>query len=96
MKKNIGIIYDTKFNENDINGACGGSETWIIQISKEFVRQGYNVVIFRPGDWVLSPNNVEYVPFNLFEYKIQTQQFECIIFSRNIDDRYFKILESMA
>lgn len=94
MKKNIGIIYDTKFNENDINGACGGSETWIIQISKEFVRQGYNVVIFRPGDWVLSPNNVEYVPFNLFEYKIQTQQFECIIFSRNIDDRYFKILES--
>ena len=95
MKKTICIIYDVEFNENDINGACGGSETWAIQISKEFVRQGYNVIMVRPGDWVLTDNGVEYVPSHLLEYKINSQYFEAVIFSRNIDiDRYKMIVES--
>lgn len=97
MKKNIGIIYNTEvnYNEQDINGACGGSETWVIQLSKELTHLGYNVLVFRNGDWNMSPKNVEYVPLSLFDNKINSMMFECFIFSANIyDELYDKIIES--
>ena len=92
MKKNIGIIYDSEFDEPLINGACGGSETWAIQISKEFVKQGFNVYMFRPGGWILSDGGVEYVPSDMLEYKINSTKFEVIIFSRNIDKRRYDLI----
>jgi hypothetical protein len=46
MKKVIGILYDSNFNENSFYTGCGGSETCAIQISKEFVSRGYYVIIF--------------------------------------------------
>lgn len=95
MKKIIGIIYDEKFDECMIDGACGGSETWAIQIAKYFVRAGYAVVMFRPGSWTISNSFVEYSSQQLFKHKIETTKFEAIIFSRNIDKtRYNNILES--
>ena len=40
MKKVIGILYNSNFNESSFETGCGGSETWVIQISKEFIKRG--------------------------------------------------------
>lgn len=95
MQKVIGIVYDEKFEEEMINGACGGSETWAIQLSKAFTKLGYHVIVFRKGSWIFSESNVEYISLEFFDHKINTIKFEAIIFSRNIDkERYNKILNS--
>lgn len=94
MKSVIGIIYDTNFDEDQINGACGGSETWAIQLSKELVTNGYSVIVFRQGDWQISNCLVEYCPIHMFDYICERIHFDSIIFSRNIDDLYYKIIES--
>ena len=44
MNPNIAIIIDyTGFSEEN---NLGGSETWAVEISKQFVRNNYNVFLF--------------------------------------------------
>ena len=95
MKKIIGILSTPHFEESDINGACGGSETWAIRLSQEFERSGCHVIIFREGeDYTYSPTGVEYVPLEFMDFKLQTQHFDTFIFSRNIDfEIYDKIIK---
>ena len=89
MKKTIGILYKSNFNESSFEIGCGGSETWAIQLSKEFTRKGYHVIIFSEyEDWFLFDSGVEYVPLNLFESRIQYQYFYAFIFVRSLDSYY--------
>ena len=89
MKKVIGIYYNTKFSEISFETGCGGSETWAIQISKEFVKRGYHVVIFSQyEDWYFFNSGVEYVPLYLYESRIQYQKFDYFIFVRSLDESY--------
>ena len=65
MKKTIGILYNANFNESSFETGCGGSDTWVIQISKEFVRHGYHVIVFSQyEDWYIYNSGVEYVPLD--------------------------------
>ena len=89
MKKIIGILYNENFNESSFETGCGGSETWVIQISKEFVKKGYHVIVFSQYDnWFIFNSGVEYVPLRLFVSRIQYQYFNAFIFVRSIDEYY--------
>ena len=89
MKNVIGILYNSDFNETSFESGCGGSETWVIQLSKEFVRKGYHVIIFsKYNNWYFFESGVEYVPIDLFESRIQYQQFYSFIFVRSLDSYY--------
>ena len=89
MKKVIGIFYNANFSEESFVTGCGGSETWAIQLSKEFIKHGYHVIVFsRHKDWFIYKSGVEYVPLSLFESRIQYQQFYAFIFVRSLDSSY--------
>ena len=89
MKKTIGILYNANFNESSFETGCGGSETWVIQLSKEFVKRGYHVIVFSQyGNWYIFNSGVEYVPLYLYESRIQYQNFYAFIFTRSLDGFY--------
>ena len=89
MKHIIGILYNSMFNEHSFETGCGGSETWVIQISKEFVRKGYHVIVFcQTEQWYFYESGVEYVPIDLFISRIQYQHFDEFIFLRSLDEYY--------
>ena len=77
MKKCLGIYYNAKFSEESFETGCGGSETWVIQIAKEFVKRNYHVIVFSQYEnWFLYNSGVEYVPINLYVNRIQYQYFD--------------------
>ena len=89
MKKVLGILYNTNFNESSFSTGCGGSETWAIQISKEFIKRGYHVIIFSQWEeWFFFNSGVEYVPISLYESRIKYQHFDEFIFVRSLDSYY--------
>ena len=95
MKKTIGILYEANFYESSFETGCGGSETWVIQIAKQFEKEGFHVFVFSDIDfWQLSPNGIEYVPLSMFDYKLTHQHFNYFIFTRNIGKYYDKLVES--
>ena len=94
MKKIIGIFYNAYFNEESFETGCGGAETWVIQISKEFSRKGYHVIVFSQyDDWFFFNSGVEYVPIYLFESRIQYQHFDYFIFVRSLDESYDMLVQ---
>ena len=95
MKKTIGILYESKFSESSFETGCGGSETWAIQLSKTFVKNGYHVIIFNANDeWNLTQSLVEYRPLSLFAYTCTHQHFDYFIFTRNIGQFYNILVEN--
>ena len=67
-------------NKND----HGGSETWILEIAKEFVNQNWHVVIFANVNGIQLTNGIEYYPYNLLPYRSKYQIFDIAIFSRGL------------
>lgn len=96
MKKVIGIFYDSEFNINSFETGCGGSETWAIQLSKEFARRGYHVIVICHTTWYLyMDNNLEFFPISEFESRLEYQHFDYFIFTRCIyKDLYDKVLQN--
>jgi len=96
MKKVIGIFYDSNFNINSFETGCGGSETWVLQLSKEFVKRNYHVIIICNTDWYLyENNNLEFLPISNLISRIEYQYFDYFIFTRCIyNDIYFKLVEN--
>ena len=94
MKKSIGILYEAKFVESSFETGCGGSETWVIQISKKFVENGYHVIVFNhENNWTITKNGVEYRPIStLFKYTCETHHFDYFIFTRNVGQEYYDII----
>lgn len=89
MKNVIGILYNTEFKESSFEQGCGGSETWVIQIAKEFVRHNYHVIVFcNCGEWYFYNSGVEYVDISYFESRIEYQHFNQFIFVRSLDIFY--------
>lgn len=89
MKKVIGIFYNANFDESNFYSGCGGSETWVIQIAKEFIRHNYHVIVFSQCEnWIIYDSGVEYVPLRLYESRIQYQNFDYFIFLRSLDISY--------
>ena len=91
MKRVIGIFYNIDFNEQSFYTGCGGSETWVIQIAKEFQNRGYHVMVFsQNNEWYVYESGVEYIPISFFENRIKVINFYAFIFVRSIDE-YYKI-----
>ena len=88
MKKIVGIycgnLTDGTWDEETVlkNGG-GGSETWAVETAREFQRRGFHVIVFgNPDRWKFSLSGVEYVPFQMFNSRIQYQKFDYFISSR--------------
>lgn len=96
MKKIIGIYYKAKFTETSFETGCGGSDTWVIQIAKEFVRKGYHTIVFCDCEtWQITKSGVEYVPLNLFNMRCEYQHFDYFILNRVVyEDVYNTIVNS--
>lgn len=88
MKKVIGIYCGERAGYNwdedyIIQNGGGGSETWAAQISQEFQRMGFHVIVFcETENWHFVNSGVEYVPYQLFEFRCQYQPFDYFISSR--------------
>ena len=95
MRKVIGIYYNATFEESSFETGCGGSDTWVIQIAKQFVREGFHTIVFCDSEsWKLTSNGVEYVPLNLFEYRCEYQHFDYFIITRMFNEHlYYKLVE---
>ena len=89
MKKVIGILYESAFNETSFETGCGGSETWVIQLAKEFARRNFHVIVFCYCEaWKIYDSLVEYVPLDLYQSRVQYQHFDYFIFTRLLDVTY--------
>ena len=92
MKQVIGIycgnLTDYYWDENTIleNGG-GGSETWAVEIAREFQSRGFHVIVFgNPDCWKFASSGVEYVPFSMFHHRCEYQHFDYFISSRQISE----------
>lgn len=86
MKQTIVIITDyVSFDESSVKTGCGGSETWAIEISKQFAKNGYHVIMFTLNPiWHFSENNIEYVPISQIDYVLSFTHVDYFIVSRYI------------
>lgn len=98
MKKVIGIINPgwIKLSDlDDINACRGGSETWIMQLSAEFQKRGYHVMVYSNCDgWYFNKFGVEFIPFELLQSQIQFRRFDHLIISRFLSDYIQDIVDS--
>lgn len=94
MKQTIAIIIDyISFNEDSINQGIGGSETWAIEISKLFSKNGYHVKLFTLNDcWHFSKSNVEYIQISNLDYILSYSHIDYFFISRYIHLNTFNIL----
>lgn len=94
MKKVIGIYCgEMSYNNGQqwnseivrANG-CGGSETWAVELSSEFRKLGFHVIVFcNCPAWIFDEEGVEYVPYWLFESRCDYQYFDYFIASRVVE-----------
>lgn len=90
MKKVIGIysggFTDYFWNEETVlKEGGGGSETWTVQLAREFQNLGFHVIVFgNPEMWCFSLSGVEYLPKSMFSERIKYQHFDYFIFSRDV------------
>lgn len=94
MKKVIGIYcgemtYNTgqKWDSDIIRREpCGGSETWAVELSSQFKKLGFHVIVFcNCENWHFDSEGVEYVPFWLYKSRCEYQYFDYFIASRVIN-----------
>lgn len=87
MKKTIAIIVETYIDSNLINTGCGGSETWAIEISNQFSRIGYNVMLFSYNDnWYTNNEYVQYIPINRIKEVLEYTDVNWFLCSRSISE----------
>lgn len=91
MKIGILDICWKEIENNPENQVLGGSETWLVQISKEFAKQGNNVFVYCLTKKIFKWCNVTFIPFNLFA----NDKFDFIILNRFFskdDINYLKLI----
>ena len=84
MKKILGI-YCGKLGgyhwdeETILTRGGGGSETWAVEIAREFQKRGFHVILFGEAEkWQFAASGVEYVPCELFERRCSYQYFDIL------------------
>ena len=90
MKKIIAIICDNGpiYESYDM----GGSETWAIEISKQFAYNDYYVMIFSASNQWISCDNIEYIPISRLENIISHVKIEYTFIFRYIFTQTLDIL----
>lgn len=92
MKPNIAIIIDYEnFGESDNQG---GSETWAIEMSRQFIKNGYNVFLFTLNPiWSWSPSNIQFIPIHHLGSMLTYIKFDYIFISRYVFKDTVNLLE---
>lgn len=87
--KTIGIFSGLSFEHWDYRnldqGGIGGSETWVIHISKELSKLGYRVVNFNDCEKEINDGNVQYIPFSKLNEYVEYNYFDYFISSRTTE-----------
>ena len=82
MKQTIVIISSNiKIDPTNKTG-IGGSETWVIEIAKQFSLHGFNVMVFSPDSPWLIYSNVQYIPINLLNDILSYTKVDYFFMSR--------------
>lgn len=87
MKKKIIGIYDWfnfDLNSTDI---LGGSETWIVEIAKQFSNHGWHVIVYCNCNYYVL-DNIEFCPKWMFDIHKTFYHYDKFITSRGILDDY--------
>ena len=81
-------VYGGDWDERNLEkGRIGGSEVWAIELSKEFVRRGYDVYVFAsPMTDHVSESGVHYVKWDRFREYCFNLGFDHILTSRRVDE----------
>lgn len=66
---NFGQTHVEKWDGNSVKKGIGGSETAVIRLSEEWVKQGYKVTVYGDPIKEITVNGVDYVPFYKFNQK---------------------------
>lgn len=74
---------------NSLDNGLGGSETWLIKMSKELTKAGYHIIIFQSSREILLKDNIEIVPLSIMANRLSYQKINHLIFYRICD---FEIL----
>ena len=83
MNPNIAIIID--YIKIEDNGNSGGSETWAIEMAKQFAKNNYNVFLFSLNQiWWDTYNGLQYVPIANLENMLTYIKFDYVFISRYI------------
>lgn len=84
QKKTVAIVDCQLMNFQITSDNLGGSQTWILEIAKEFEKHNWHVVIFANINELVIINNIEYIPLKWFKNRFSFQVFDLTIFSRGI------------
>ena len=92
MNPNIAIIVDyANFGEEN---NLGGSETWTVEISKQFMRNNYNVFLFTLNPvWHWSFSGIQFIPINKLNEFLTYIKFDYIFISRYIFSSTLNLLK---
>ena len=84
MKKTIAIIVDfIAISENDLKVGCGGSETWAIEIAKQFAKNGNNVLVFTLNPkYEYASYYAQYMPISMMDYVLSYTKVDYFFISR--------------
>lgn len=102
---NICIINDTAgtINYNSLEKGCGGSETWVLQLGEEFVKNNDFVVICTTTDESINENNIilnnekiNIVPLEYIPSVLQHIKFDFIIVSRILSNQLLEVLRKAS
>lgn len=89
-KKTIGIYIGWFFepwDEHTVASGMGGSETWAIELGKQFAKFGYNVIMYAhpEHDHIVVPG-FDLVSTTRYDYDRIHRKFDYFIYSRNTND----------
>ncbi|MCM1217950.1 MAG: glycosyltransferase family 4 protein [Lachnospiraceae bacterium] len=98
MIKKVGIYYRAKFEEESFETGCGGSDAWVIQVAKEFVKQGYYVVVFcDTPNWKLTHSMVEYCHLDNLPLRCKLlQHFDYFIMTRCFYENIYNMVVELG
>ncbi len=88
LKKTIGILCPScpPFDHNSLLKGLGGTETWILNMSLQFQRNGYHVIIFNRNNYTYNhPSGVQIYPISFFLSMAEYQYFEHIFILREFN-----------
>ena len=95
MKQTIAIICDFhEISENTISSGVGGSETWAIELSKQFALNDYKVIIFSENpEWQINNYGNEYIPISYLNHIISHIKINYLFIFRYISSPTLDIIQ---
>ena len=93
MKKNLAIIDSCAVKYDFKTKVLGGSESWVVNMSREFSKHNFNVIVFNNNDsFSIDPDTgIMWAPLSLLDKMINMMHFDYVILQRIYEDVINKI-----